>query len=146
MKYGPKNGKKKTEEKILKNPILAVWQNEKDNEAFVYWYIIFFLIIGTYLFIIFFQDFLNFANTWRPFTDGDEALVVVVVDIACLDELFIDGALYTRTILFSSSIGSTELSIKSEGKRLSNWVLADWTVRSSWIISSGELRYINMWI
>ena len=84
MKYGPKNGKK-TEEKILKNPI-----------------------------------FLNFANTWRPFTDGDEALVVVVVDIACLDELFIDGALYTRTILFSSSIGSTELSIKSEGKRLSN--------------------------
>ena len=49
MKYGPKNGKK-TEEKILKNPILAVWQNETDNEAFVYWYIIFFyLIIGTYL-------------------------------------------------------------------------------------------------
>ena len=63
--------------------------------------------------------FLNFANTWRPFTDGDEALVVIV-GIACLDELFIDGALYTRTILFSSSIGSTELSIKSEGKRLSN--------------------------
>ena len=72
-----------------------------------------------YLFLNFFQDFLNFANTWRPFTDGDEALVVVV-GIACLDELFIDGALYTRTILFSSSIGSTELSIKSEGKRLSN--------------------------
>ena len=48
IKYGPKNGKK-TEEKILKNPILAVWQNETDNEAFVYWYIIFFLIISTYL-------------------------------------------------------------------------------------------------
>ena len=83
----------------------------------------------------------HFLLTWRPLTDGDDELVG-----KGLDELFIDGALYTRTILFSSSIGSTELSIKSEGKRLSNWVLADWTVRSSWIISSGELRYINMWI
>ena len=49
-------------------------------------------------------------------TDGDDELVG-----KGLDELFIDGALYTRTILIlSSSAGSTELSIRSEGKRLSN--------------------------
>ena len=73
--------------------------------------------------------------TWRPLTEGDEALVGKVG----LDELFIGGGWYTRTILFSVS-GSTELSIKSEGKRLSNWVLADWTVKSSWMMSSGELK------